>query len=145
MFTFKSKKLAVLAISCSLLLTACYPSGDQALSTEDNGILSGQIEDIVSDNEHLDAEVTLPAETVTDLPKINVKIMEWDEDQLKIFFFQVKKTLYMKNITVSLFPMKSSMYIRKKTQEAMKNTPLYMSPESCYRKTTEAEFSGTEH
>lgn len=85
MFTLKSVKIIILFMSCSLLLTACFPSGGQALSTEDNDVISRQIENIVSDNNNLQVDVQLN-ETVEELPKINVKAMEWDENKLKEFF-----------------------------------------------------------
>lgn len=92
MFTCESKRLTVLAISCSLLLTACFPSGGQALSTEENSVLSQQIEEIVSNNEHLEVEAELN-ENVETVPKINVKIMEWDEEKLKETFLKEKTNL----------------------------------------------------
>ncbi len=93
MFTFKSKKLAALAVSCSLLLTACYPSGGAVVSTEDNSILSQQIEDIASGNDHLEVD-DLPDENIIDeLPKINVKVMEWDDDRLNELFLKSRPDL----------------------------------------------------
>lgn len=85
MFTLKSVKIIILFTFCSLLLTSCFPSGGQALSTEDNDVISRQIENIVSDNGNLQVDVQLN-ETVEALPKINVKAMEWDENKLKELF-----------------------------------------------------------
>ncbi len=104
MHTFKTEKLLILFASCSLLLTACFPSGGQKLSNEDSALISEKIENIVSNNEHLDAEVTLPAEKVTDLPKINVKIMEWDEDQQKNIFLSGKENLVHEEHNCEPFP-----------------------------------------
>lgn len=92
MFTIKSIKKIILFVSCSLLLTSCYPSGDQLLSTEDNSVLSEEIENIVSDNEHFEIEVQLP-EYPTELPEINVKVMDWDEDKLKEIFLAERTNL----------------------------------------------------
>ena len=80
MYTLKPKKLLILFSSCSLLLAACYPSGEQLLFTDDNNVISEQIENIVSKNEHLEIDVP-SVENTSEVPKINVKIMEWDEDQ----------------------------------------------------------------
>lgn len=104
MHTFKTAKLLILFASCSLLLTACFPSGGQNLSNEDSALIGKEIESIVSNNEHLDAEVTLPTETVADLPKINVKIMEWDEDQLKNVFLSGKENLVHEEHPCETFP-----------------------------------------
>ncbi|MCM1298558.1 MAG: hypothetical protein NC203_03720 [Firmicutes bacterium] len=103
MFTLKHKKMLGLIAFCSLLFTSCYPSGGELLSTEDNAAISNQIENIVSNNEDLDVEVTLPAESVAELPKINVKIMEWDEDQLKNVFLSGKENLVHEEHTCELF------------------------------------------
>ena len=100
MYTFKPKKLLILFSSCSLLLSACYPSGKQLLSIEDNNVISEQIENIVSNNEHLDIEINASTdENVLELPKINVKVMEWDEDKLKEIFLNGKT-----NIEYNEFP-----------------------------------------
>lgn len=104
MHTFKTAKLLILFASCSLLFTACFPSGGQNLSNEDNALISEEIESIVSNNEHLNAEVTLPAETVTELPKINVKIMEWNEEQHKNIFLSGKENLVHEEHTCEPFP-----------------------------------------
>lgn len=103
MFTCESKRLTVLAISCSLLLTACFPSGGQALSTEENSVLSQQIEEIVSNNEHLEVEAELN-ENVETVPKINVKIMEWDEEKLKETFLKEKTNLIHEEHPSNSFP-----------------------------------------
>lgn len=92
MFTLKSTKLIIILTSCSLLLTACYPSGSQALSTEDNDVISYQIENIVSSNEYLDVEAEL-SENITEIPKIKVKIMEWADDKLKDVFLMGRTNL----------------------------------------------------
>lgn len=93
MCILKPRKLLVIFIPCCLLFTSCYPSGGNLLSTEDNASISEKIENIVSNNERLDVEVTLSVETVMELPKINVKIMEWNEDKLKNAFLSGKENL----------------------------------------------------
>lgn len=103
MYTFKTKKLLVLFSSCSLLLTACFPSGGQALSTEDNSVISSQIMDIVSGNEHLEIEAELSG-NVEAVPKINVKIMEWDENKLKKIFLTGKTNLEYEEHPSNSFP-----------------------------------------
>ncbi|MCM1061634.1 MAG: hypothetical protein NC452_15300 [Eubacterium sp.] len=101
---FKIKKTLVLFAFCSLLFTSCYPSGGELLSTEDNAAISNQIENIVSNNEDIDVAVTLPAEPVAELPKINVKIMEWDEDKIKNIFLSGKENLSHEEHDSSVFP-----------------------------------------
>lgn len=101
--TFKSRKLLILFASCSLLLTACFPSGEELLSIEDNAVISDQIENIVANNEDLDVEVTLPAETLAELPKINVGIMEWNDDSIKDIFLSGKENLEHKERDGDIF------------------------------------------
>lgn len=112
-------KLGCFAAACSMLLTACYPSGGEKLSTEDNNAISGQIENIVSNNEHLDMEIKAPtAEDISELPKINVKILEWDEDQLKNVFLSDKENLVHEEHICETFPdEKQHVYYTKEDSE----------------------------
>ena len=74
------------------LLTACFPSGDELLIDQNNSEISQQISDIAQDNENFEIDVPT-VENVAEVPKINVKIMEWDEDKLKDLFLKDKTNL----------------------------------------------------
>lgn len=117
MYTLKPKKLLILFSSCSLLLAACYPSGEQLLSTEDNAAISEQIENIVSNNEHLEIDVP-SVENISEIPKINVKIMEWNEDKLKNIFLSGKDDLEYDERNSEPFPdEKTHFYFEKDAEE----------------------------
>lgn len=85
MFTVKSMKLIILFTSCFLFMTACFPSGSQNLSAEDDEKIAQDISDIVSENEHLSVDAEL-SDVPADVPTINVSVMEWDEDKLHELF-----------------------------------------------------------
>ena len=88
----KKSVLLIIGLLPAIVLAGCYPSGGELLSNEDNGAISEQIEDIVSGNENLDVDVTL-AENALEVPEINVKVMEWDEEKIKSIFLEGKDNL----------------------------------------------------
>lgn len=102
MFTIKQTKLIILFASCSLFLTACFPSGGQSLSTEDNSVISDEIESIVSNNEHIEVEAEL-SENITELPMVNVKVMEWDDKKITDTFLSDKENLEHEEADSSIF------------------------------------------
>lgn len=92
MLNCKRIKMAVLLEICSLLLSACYPTGEQTLSVDDNNLIVKQIEDIVSGNEHLKIDVDIP-KNIIEIPEINVKVMEWNDAKLYKIFLASRSNL----------------------------------------------------
>lgn len=88
----KLLKSVILFTSCLFFLSACYPTGEQLPSTGDDNSISEQIGAIASGNEHLEIDA-LPSEYKTELPKINVKVMEWDSDKINEAFLSQKPGL----------------------------------------------------
>lgn len=91
MFNLKYAKMAVLLGLCSFFSSACYPTGEQTLPVNDDSVVK-QIEDIVSGNEHLEIDVDIP-EIAIEMPKINVKVMEWNSDKLYKMFLASRPNL----------------------------------------------------
>ncbi len=96
--------LLVVSVAAIMLFSGCYPTEGRSLSNVGTGEFSQMVDKINSDNEHLDVEVTLPTEAVTELPKINVKIMEWDEDQIKNVILSGKENLVHEEHNYEPFP-----------------------------------------
>lgn len=83
----KMKFAKALALCLPLtLMTACFPSGE--LLTEDDENVREQIDSIVSENDHLDIDIQTEENTFSELPKINVRVMEWNDDKLKDLFLE---------------------------------------------------------
>ena len=91
MFKNKSIKVLPLLLLLLFLMTACYPSGGQALSTENDEEIAQEVSDIVSENEHLFIDMELPENIPIQVPKINVGVMEWDDEKLKNTFLSGKE------------------------------------------------------
>ncbi len=87
----KAKKNFILAAVMMFALTGCYPTGEKPRSDADgtdNSKLSEQISSIVSENEHLTVDITPTENTPTELPKLDVSVMEWDTQKIDEVFLQ---------------------------------------------------------
>lgn len=88
----KLVKSIILLVSGMLFLSACYPSGGQSLLSGDDISIGEQIEDIVSSNEHLEVDAE-PKQSAVKVPKINVTVMEWDDEKLNELFLASRPDL----------------------------------------------------
>ncbi len=78
---------SVAAIILAGMLSGCFPSGETPISDKDIKDVSPEISDMVSEN-------ILPSENIPfEVPKINVKVMEWDTAVLNEMFLKEKDYL----------------------------------------------------
>ncbi len=78
---------SVAAIFLAGMLSGCFPSGEASLPDNDTGYVSPEISNLISEN------VSLSENIPFEVPKINVKVMEWDTAVLNEMFLKEKDYL----------------------------------------------------
>ncbi len=90
MLTKSVKKVISLMLSLLLLTAAvsgCYPGGTARLPEEsDEEEIREQILNIAEENGHLAIEARIPEDTPKELPRLEVHVMEWDEETINAMF-----------------------------------------------------------
>lgn len=89
----KYAKIYILFVATAAVLTGCYPKGVSTISEMESNDSEYIISEIASENEHLTIDVTLPENVPDQLPKVNVNVMEWDEDVVNDLYLFPRQNL----------------------------------------------------